>query len=178
MVREQDIGVKWFNTVFYPQNKTARAVRYEDGILPRLRNSEITFFTPWGPRYRWEQRGTAIKEADREVKTLRFLSKVLEELQGNMKGKKFCWIFLGADLYGTRINLLPQEVVDDYFKGLGEWVTKEIPNARFLLWSEFDEQAEPFRQKVRNQFLECVDIYTLERAVRTAKQMNGGDARE
>ena len=63
-------------------------------------------------------------------------------------------------------------------QSLGEWVIQIIPNAEFLLWSEFDEAAEPYRQEVREHFDKYVDVYLLDRAVSTAKKMNGGDARE
>ena len=81
-MREQDAAVKWFNTEFYPplhQGK-GHAVRYDDGVLPRLRRSHITFFTPWGPRYNWRQRGSTVVDGDREVLLLRYLSTINEQL--------------------------------------------------------------------------------------------------
>ncbi len=41
-MKETDAAVRWFDTVCYPQHSVARAVRYEDGVLPRLREAEIT----------------------------------------------------------------------------------------------------------------------------------------
>lgn len=151
-MKEQDVGVKWFNTVLYPQKKTARAVRYEDGVLSRLRGQTVRLFTPWGPRYSYESRGVDIKDGDKEVEVLRFLADLLGELQQNMPDKNFYWVILGADLYGTRINNLPSEVVVDYFTNLFEWVAKILPMATFTLWSKFDNVAEQIRQMIRGDF--------------------------
>ncbi len=178
-MKEQDLGVKWFNTIFYPQKKTARAVRYEDGVLPRLREQEVTLFTPWGPRYSWESRGVSIKEGDREVEVLNFLATLLNEWRENMPDKNFRWVFLGADLYGTRINKLPKEVVSDYFANLAEWLVQILPEVEFRLWSEFDEAAEGYRQTIRKNFDHFVDHDLWLRADQTAQAMDkGGDPSE
>ncbi|HEY4496773.1 MAG TPA: hypothetical protein VI432_01310, partial [Candidatus Paceibacterota bacterium] len=88
--------------------KTARAVRLEDGVIPRLKEESVTFFTPWGPRYDYEVRGSEIEDSHREIDLLKFLARILGEFKKNMPGRKFRWIFLGADLYGVKINHLPQ----------------------------------------------------------------------
>ncbi len=178
-MKEQDIGVKWFNAVFYPQKKTARADRYEEGILPRLREQKVTLFTPWGPRYGWENRGVDIKAGNKEVEVLNFLANLVSEWRANMPGKIFHWVFLGADLYGTRINKLPEKVVADYFANLAEWLALILPEAEFQLWSEFDELAEEYRQKVWADFNSFVDQNLLLRADHTAQSMGkGGDPKE
>lgn len=170
-MKEQDAGVKWFNTVFYPQKKTGRAVRYEDGILPRLREKEITLFTPWGPRYSWESRGAVIQDGDREVEVLNFLVVLLGELRQNMPDKNFRWVFLGADLYGTRINNLPVEVVARYFDSLVQWLPRVLPMAEFQLWSQLDSVAEEYRREVRANFDNLVSYSILSRANQTARAM-------
>lgn len=178
-MKEKDLGVKWFNTVFYPQRKTARAVRYEDGVLPRLRQEEVILFTPWGPRYNWETRGEIIQEGDKEIEALNFLATILEEWKQNMPNKHFRWMFLGADLYGTRINPLPVEVVKHYFVSLAEWLPQILPEAKFRLWSEFDQLAEAYRRRIRSNFEQYVDSNLLQRAIRTAEAMGkGGDPKE
>ena len=178
-MREKDIGVKWFNTNFYPKNKTSRAVNYEEGVLPRLRQQCITLFTPWGPRYSWEKRGSVVQKNNKEVSVLEFLADMLSEWRQNMPDKKFEWVFLGADLYGTRINGLPEGVVSTYFKSVESWVSKILPEAKFMLWSDLDPQAEKFRQKVRGDFDEFVTVTTVARAKRTAMAMGkGSDPRE
>jgi hypothetical protein len=178
-MREQDAGVKWFNTVFYPQRKTGRAVRYEDGVLPRLRAREVTLFTPWGPRYGWEKRGAVIRKEDKETQALNFLAGLLREWECKMPDKTFRWVFLGADLYGTRINNLPGESVSNYFTSLAEWLTKVLPAAEFRLWSESSDAAEKYRRIIRKNFEAFVDFDLLLRANRTARVMRrGGDPRE
>ncbi len=176
-MKEKDLGVKWFNTIFYPQRKTGRAVRYEDGVLPRLREKEVTLFTPWGPRYSWETRGEFIQNEDKEVKVLYFLAEMLGEWKTNMLGKAFRWVFLGADLYGFRINPLPVEVVKHYFDSLAKWLPQILPGAEFHLWSEFDEKAEIYRRKVRDNFDEYIPLVLLWRAMETAKHI-GGDPKQ
>ncbi|MEK7610983.1 MAG: hypothetical protein AAB486_01250 [Patescibacteria group bacterium] len=173
---EQDLGVKWFNTVFYPQRKTARAVRYEDGVLPRLRENEINLFTPWGPRYHWRERGTQIRPTDKEIVVLRFLSRILGEWQENMPEKKFTWLFLGADLYGTRINGLPEEPVGAYFENLRRWLAEILPLAKFRLWSEFDQEAGLLREGIRNDLHQRLSLPIINQARKTAVVMSGGAA--
>lgn len=169
--KEQNVGIKWFNTEFYPQRKTCRSVRYEDGVLPRLREREITLFTPWGPRYSWESRGAIIKEDDKEVEALNFLKALIDELRQNMPDKIFRWVFLGADLYGTRINNLPVEAVKDYFCSLSEWLSQVLPTAEFWLWSQLGSNAEEYRQEIRTNFNNFISNDILLRANKTAQAM-------
>lgn len=173
---EQDAGVKWFNTVFYPKNRTGRAVGYEDKILPRLRETEVTLFTPWGPRYKWEIRGVIIRQEDKEVDALNVLAALLGDWRENMPGKEFRWMVLAADLYGTRINNLPDAVVAKYFMSLQEWVHEILPVAEFHLWSEFDEQAEQYRRWVRERSDTMLHYQLVHRATLVAHAMaRGGD---
>ena len=173
---EQDRSVKWFNTAFYPRHRTGRAVRYEDGVLVRLRETEVTLFTPWGPRYKWEDRGIVVKQNDKEVEVLNFLAAMLDRWQENMPGKKFRWMFLAADLYGTRINNLPKEVVVEYFMSLQAWIHEILPDAKFHLWSEFDEQAEQYRCFVRERSDTMLHYQLVHRATLVAHAMaRGGD---
>ena len=170
-MKEQNSGVKWFNTVFYPQKKTGRAVRYEDGILPRLREKDITLFTPWGPRYSWERRGVSIQESDREIEALNYLVALFFELQQNMPDKNFRWVVLGADLYGTRINNLPMEVVANYYRGFEEWLHKIMPQAEFWLWSQLDNDAEEYRRRAKTDLDKLVGRSIISRANQTARMM-------
>lgn len=173
-MKEQNEGIKWFNTVFYPEKRTARAVRYEDGVLPRLRQEKITLFTPWGPRYNWGHRGAEIFPGDKEIKVIDFLTILLDDWQERMPDKKFRWIFLGADLYGTRINGLSEVLVCQYFANLAEGLKEMMPNVEFRLWSEFDQQAEVYRQKIKDDFSSFVSRDLLFRAGQTAKAMGKG----
>ncbi|NQU83448.1 MAG: hypothetical protein HQ536_01935 [Parcubacteria group bacterium] len=178
-MKEKDPGVKWFNTIFYPRRKTGRAVRYEDGVLSRLRQQNVVLFTPWGPRYSWQARGKIIQADDKEVRVIHFLAEILQEWKVNMPDKIFRWIFLGADLYGTRINRVPAEIVTDYFGSLAEWLKKVLPETEFRLWSEFNHSAEIYRRRIDENFEKYVNQKLLWCATRTAKAMDrGGDPRE
>lgn len=171
--KEKDAGVKWFNTHFYPGRRVGRAVRYEDGVLPRLRKDKVVFFTPWGPRYKWKDRGTIINDGDPEVKLLRHLHKMLVEIRHFLPGKEIQWLFLGADLYGTRINRLPAAEVADYFSSLQGWLGMIIPSAEFKLWSEFDADAEPFRTQFRGKVSTSVSAEVEARAQLVSAKLKG-----
>lgn len=174
-----DPEIKWFNTIFYPRNKIARAVEYEHGVLARLHGygcvgPEIILFTPWGPRYDCEKRGIEIKPGDKEIETLNFLAALLAKWQEKMPNKKFHWIFLGADLYGTRINNLPENAVAEYFASLARWLAQILPEAEFRLWSEFDKEVGNSRRNIWENFGDFVDSNLLIRAQKTAQAMGNG----
>ena len=173
-MKEADEGVKWFYTDFLRRTKTAGSVRMEDGVLPRLRKSDINLFTPWGPRYSWETRGPEIREGDKEVETLVFLQSVFGAMTKNMPDKQFHWVFSGADLYGTRLNGLPEEVVSGYFGSLEAWLSRLLPRVEFRYWSEFDLEAEPYRCRVRADFCRYVDKELLRRTAQVARAMGKG----
>jgi hypothetical protein len=176
-MKEQDLGVKWFNTAFYPTTHTGRAYGCEDGVLPRLRKDIITLFTPWGPRYSWEERGCEIQTKDKEVKVLLSFSAILNTWQQNMPNKQFQWIFLGADIYGTRINHLPDEVVTQYFISLKRRISELLPlGAQFHLWSEFDSSTQERREHIRQHLPQLIPYKIRVRAEETARKMGKGSA--
>jgi len=179
-MKEHDQFIKWFSTQYYPSAKTARAVFLDQGILPRLRNETICFFTPWGPRYSYKARGVVIHEEDLEVTTLRFLQEVVTtfEIHGINQARKFRWIILGADVYGTKINNLPKSVVADYFQSLKIWIETLLPKAEFLLWSDFDSEAQVYRDEVRQNFTTYIDARLLARAQRTSEGLGTGGSPE
>lgn len=146
----------------------------EDGILPRLREQNICFFTPWGPRYSWQVRGSVIREGDNEVGTLKFLRTILDEMSPRMADKNFRWVYLGANLYGTRLNGLPRGVVSSYFGSLSKWLATLLPEIEFRLWSEFDEMAEPYRRQVYDDFSHYMNPELLRRTALTARVMGRG----
>lgn len=168
-----DSVVRWFVTEFYPRRRIVTATRYEEVIVPRLGDKAINFFSPWGPRYKWQVRGTTIKDGDPEVQTLSFLADLFIEMRGQMPAKKLSWIFLGADLYGTRINTLPTNVVADYFASLQNWLKNLIPEAEFVLWSDLDALAMSYRERARANLGELIGPNVRFRANRTAAMMKG-----
>lgn len=174
-MKEVDPGVKWFRTVWYPENKTGRSPLFEDRVLPRLRQEEVTLFTPWGPRYGWESRGLVIQQGDKEMEVLNFLAAMFGKWKQNMPGKVFNWLFLGADLYGTRINNLPEEVVRDYFSSLNKRLMEILPTAKFRLWSKFDKTAETYRQTAEANFDKYINRSFFLRTVQTAKAIGGDE---
>jgi hypothetical protein len=172
-------GMKWFQCEFYPQRKTARAMNFEgkEGVLGRFAQAEINLFTPWGPRYDWETRGTTIKPADKEILLLQFLAGIRAELEQNMPDRRFQWQFLAADLYGLRINGLPWEVVEDYYASLDQALAGYLPGAELLRWSQLDDEAERYRRAIRENFTMEFDRSLVARAIKTAQAMGrGGDA--
>lgn len=175
-MKEQDYAVRWFAQEFYPRQHTARAVFYEDKLLARLRQTEIRFFTPWGPRYSWRGRGTFVHLNDPEVALLQFLARLFQILKEHMPGKTFRWLFLAADLYGTRINHLPSDIVRDYFESLRGRLNEILPEAELVFWSEFSELAEPYRQRAKADLCHQLSPAVITAAENTARLMDcGGD---
>lgn len=168
------IDIKWFNCEFYPSKRTGRAVRYEDGVLPRMREPHTRLFTPWGPRYDWETRGQTILPEDRELKTLAHLASLFTELQKQMPEKTWEWIFLAADTYGTRVNNLPTQVVQEYFASLKEWLAQYLPHSEFQLWSELETEALPLRNQAAEYVRTNLPYSIRERAAQTAQKMGRG----
>jgi len=166
--------VKWFVMEFYPSRRVGRAVLLEEKLIPRLEEGEITFFTPWGPRYSYLERGTTIKPSDKEWLTLDYLSKSMEEIKSHAEWRKVHWIFLAADLYGTKINGLPEEAVREYFMSLQEAINEIIPQAEFQYWSEYGSIAMPYRasmsELIDSGFCQ-LDTDLLKRAQTTASKM-------
>lgn len=167
-MKEADKEVKWFYTDFLPKTRTARSVKIEDGILPRLRKENVKFFTPWGPRYCWKKRGSIIQDFDKEIITLKYLREISYQLSSNMPNKNIQWIFLGADLYGSRINGMPADIISNYFESLFERLNSIIPESEFHLWSEFDLKAQQYRQEVINNRRFYIDEDLFRRAKQTA----------
>jgi len=178
-MREKEYAIRWFVNNFFPKYRKARAMFFEEKILPRLRGQEVTLFTPWGPRYAWKERGLVIKPQDKEFKVIKLFSVMFHELQTNMPGKKFNWIFLGADLYGLKINNLPAEVVYKYFLNLEGSLKKILPEAEFILWSELSQEAEVYRREVEQNFGKYITPEVIKRAEKTAKHLvDAGNPRE
>jgi len=165
-------SIKWFNTVFYPKYSIDRAVFYEEKVVPRISKEVVTLFTPWGPRYDYSSRGNLIEEGDKEVRTLERFREMLSMWQKHMT-QQFRWIFMGADLYGTRINGLPQDSVAEYFEQLSIWISL-LDLGEFRLWSELDQQAEPLRQKISSDFNHHFDSIVESKAATVAQKIGGG----
>jgi len=171
--------MKWFVEEFYPKRKTGRACLLEEKILPRLGEYSVTLFTPWGPRYHWEERGVAIKEGDKEIATLRYLADIFSEINRRAENRTFRWVFLAADLYGTGINKLPDKMVGDYFASLSIWLKELIPESELVYWSAWQGEAEHYRRIVESLFSEFGEINPklLDRAQATASKMeSAGEA--
>lgn len=182
-MKEQDGAVKWFNCEFYPRHKVMNAVLYHEKVLPRLRQDEVTFFTPWGARKEHARfcgervKASILCGVDPEYATLMFLAGLYREICEGLAPKRVRWILLGADLYATRINHVYPEWVDGYMKHLEAWVKQEMPSAEFYHWSTFDQVAEHYREIARDNLCTLIGLSTRERAERTAQYM-GGNADE
>ncbi|OGE88989.1 MAG: hypothetical protein A3J07_04800 [Candidatus Doudnabacteria bacterium RIFCSPLOWO2_02_FULL_49_13] len=173
-MKEQDRGVRWFNTRFYPHYCTGRAARYEVAVLPRLRQEAVTLFTPWGPRYDYADRGTRIRPGDKELTALAFLAHIWNRFGRCMPYKSWRWLFLGADIYGSRINSLPAPAVDEYFASFREHLAGLIPQAEFRLWSEFDPAASVLRADIAANFQQYFPPWLEAKAATTARNMGLG----
>lgn len=176
---EQDLFVKWIRTEFHPKNRAARAVLFEEMIIPRFREDVITLFTPWGPRYGWKNRGVMIAENDSEYRLLTHLAGLYDQIRNRAEGRQIDWVFLAADLYGTRINDLPADIVSEYFANLERVIALVLPIARFEYWSDYDVTASVYRQAIKSaiESMFCqIDENLFKRAKTTAsKFQESGD---
>lgn len=94
----------------------------EQLVDARLRAKELRLFSPWGPRY--SSTSAQIKRGDLEIRTLKELSVIIEQL--TVLGYTIDFLLMPADVYGTEINRLPQQFVQDYFTYLQEIATRML----------------------------------------------------
>lgn len=175
-MKEQDLGVKWFNTLFYPEHRVARAVRYHDpdGTLTRLRAPKITLFTPWGPCYN-QHRPLAERGYTRERRTLEYLASLLTQWQSKLHEREWKWIILAADRYGTTLNSLPESWVEEYFGEVQALTRSIFPAASFERWSTHAEVANEERERATWELNQRVSWSIQERARKTAGRRSFGD---
>jgi hypothetical protein len=113
--------------------------------------AQFAFFTPWGPKYTYKEKGTGIGEPERLT---------LDELNGifrffnNELGIPIKWYVLLADTYGTQINGLPDPVVNSYFSNLEQEISN-MPGFETKWWSrvkDCDRYVELEKQVSGNLF--------------------------
>ncbi len=168
-----DDEIKWFTLSFFPGYRTAKAYPGLEAVVGRMRQSSITFFTPWGPPYGRDLSQAAITEGCPEMKTIHRFKEMLDLLQKRMPSRKFRWLVVGADFYGSSINKLPAEVVAHYFDSLQEKITDAVPMASFARWSKLREQTTTYRQDVGKVFEKTIDEKFMVRARASARYFGG-----
>ena len=123
-----------------------------DGILDRLYSSiedgAIILFSPWGPKYTYRRKGTKISEEDKEMETLRSIGRVFERFRSLGFSPKLLLMY--ADVYGTEINNLPENVVRDYGKSLEGAALSVLDTVEFETWSGIRDRFNPEYQELRD----------------------------
>jgi hypothetical protein len=115
--QDMDLALEFLNTRKEESGKQ-KPVRFDDIVdklaLCRIGESELCFFSPWGPRYKIKT--TEIGESSPEIATLREVKEILE---GFIRyGFEIRFLVMPADTYGTDINGLSESFVNGYFNAL------------------------------------------------------------
>gem|GEM_PF-848066 len=154
-----------------------------NGILDKLtisraRNEPLTFFSPWGPRYK--KSVPEIAEDDAEINALKVIRTNLRIFRP--EGYDVRFLLMPADAYGTEVNSLDPQFVDRYFNSLAsvaQEIVGSVADVEVKRWSEIRAenigQYEARRPEIERGLLdEWPDEY--QEALRAARQFNPDDA--
>lgn len=150
----------------------------EQLIDARIKGTQLTLFSPWGPRYKTTR--TSILDSDPEVKTLTEVSDFLKRL--NNSGFSVRYVLMPADLYATEVNSLAASSVMPYFSNVAS-AAREIQGGICELavtpWSEIRsanlEKYESLRTSLDSDFSRSIRSGELRKALDVAKRYNPGD---
>lgn len=137
-------------------------------------NKQVQFFSPWGPRYK--NKSSLIRSEDPEMRTLQELGEIFGTL--SEKGFPVRFLLMPADLYGTAINGLSPNVVQDYFKSLEERAREKLSVTSEVLvrpWSQIRERSwlyESLQEEVTEDFSRFVSATEYNSALKTAQAFN------
>ncbi len=111
----------------YIKNQSIQTPEKPDKILEQLVKARLIpetlrLFSPWGPRYNRDT--SRIEETDAEIDTLREIRAVFDRF--GESGYNIDFLLMPADAYGTEVNSLSKDFVNDYFKWLEDWTYKEL----------------------------------------------------
>ncbi|MBT3406323.1 hypothetical protein HN419_04085 [Candidatus Woesearchaeota archaeon] len=141
---------------------------------------ELFLFTPWGPRYGYETRGTEIKENDAETKALEELAEVTKGIRDT--GMNVTNLLMYADLYGTDVNGLPVNVVRAYGQSLKQTAVDRLQDPLVKPWSVIRSGAQDMYDALCAQVSEMFGTYvsegTFEKMVKVGERFNPGSGRE
>ena len=145
--QDVDLTLEFLN-IRKEESGKQKPVRFDDIVdklaLCRIGESELCFFSPWGPRYKIKT--TEIDKSSPEMATLIEVKEILEGFIGY--GFKIRFLVMPADTYGTDINGLSESFVSGYFnslrnviQGIMNPLTEEGRlNISFVPWSMIKEE--------------------------------------
>lgn len=180
--REVDLALMFLNTKKEESGKQ-KPVRFEDIVNKlascRIENSELCFFSPWGPRYKIKT--TEIKETSAEISTLKEIEEILENFVD--LGFRVRFVIMPADTYGTDINNLSQGFVDVYFNSLNKAVQDVMSPLTtsgnlvidFTHWSRIKSENLEEYSRIRETLPQLPLDGLMRDALRKAKVMNPND---
>ena len=173
MMRDVDNAWK-----FITGRRRQRPVGLEEVIeqmaVSRFEDRELTFFSPWGPRYKIKD--PEIGGSSPEMATIRELREIFEAMVGF--GLKPKLLLMPADAYGIEINNLSPNFVLQYFNSLARMVVGELGdliNVEITPWSAIrEENMDLYRQLSERRADELNEKYALllRTAMRTARVLN------
>jgi hypothetical protein len=141
---------------------------------------ELFLFTPWGPRYGYETRGTEIEPGDKEDVALEELAKTTSDIR--KAGFSVTNLLMYADLYGTEVNGLPVDVVRAYGQSLKKAATNRLQDPLVKPWSAIRMDAQTMYAALCAQISEMFGTYvsegTFEKMVKVGERFNPGSGRE
>ena len=171
----RDVASAWKSIC---ESSTQKPV-YGDRILEqlvdtRVKDKELVFFSPWGPRY--FKKSSRITEGDKEEKILVEIRDIVDRL--NSLGYKSRVLIMPADAYGITINGLDEQFVRDYFCSLEERAREIIGSTRTDVepWSRIKERKNTMYQELvdemQNNLSAWIDEGTFRKAVAVASRFN------
>lgn len=169
----------------YIKERSIQPPEKPDKILEQLAKARLLpeclrLFSPWGPRYNGDS--PRIVETDPEIATLREVRDIFKKLEDS--GYRIDFLLMPADAYGTEVNNLPQDFVQEYFSWLAEWVYRELGETKISVrpWSSIRDGQSDLYGKLRvdadKNFFMRVRNGEYSRAVNVARVFNPGRPEE
>jgi hypothetical protein len=157
------------------QENSIQAQKFPNKVLLRLANGRINLFSPWGPRYSYKSRGTEIRAGDPEIDTLEEMGEVIEAVRE--AGISPTLYIMFADLYGTEINGLPEQAVEDYFRSLKETTEGIVDDCQVTRWSDIRKASryEELKEEIERDFYYFIGPRTMRGMIRVSANFNPKD---
>ena len=169
----------------YIKEKSIQSPVWADKILEQLlrtrfRGEKLVLFSPWGPRY---NRSTPIIEnSDPETQTLGEIREVFETFRSF--GYNINFVLMPADAYGTEVNSLSPQFVDEYFKRVEDLATRtldSVANVDIKRWSlirqENRDRYSGLRDEIDEKFSNWIKDKEFRNAIKVASVFNPKEAK-
>ena len=141
---------------------------------PLSENDPVVFFTPWGPKYTYKEKGIGVGEPERL--TLDELGKINRYFSQEL-GISTEWRIMFADIYGTQINGLPEDKVNGYFANLEEEISK-MPGFMTMWWSKTKDckRYAELEKQVTGSFFDYIAPEIFSKNIEKSKELGGDES--